>query len=42
MFVNFLQILNSLSLTDCIHIVLWLLALDELQKISSISSKLFL
>jgi len=34
--------LDSASLTACLDIVLWLLALNELQKNSSIFNKLFL
>jgi len=32
-FLNFLQVLDSAALTACLDIVLWLLVLDELQKV---------
>jgi len=35
LFITFsLQVLNSASLRACLDVVLWLLALDELQKVS--------
>jgi len=40
-FFNFRQVLDSASLTTCLDIVLWLLALNELKKIVTILTNLF-